>query len=766
MRSILTDFSAGELSEKIKGRFDLPEYRKGCLTLENMMVGNTGMVTKRAGTVYQGVCDGITAQSRIIPYIYSPDESYLVELTAGEIQVWRNGSVVASSSTPSWSEAHIWEIQYAQDYRGMYLVHHSFAPSALVRTALDTFTYGNINYLYYAGGTLTSHDTENAAGDDILVATTAISGLDPDPPQQGILKVKYATGQYDEYTYTEWSGNSFGGIVPGLARAYDDGDSIIVGHAYDSDNATVPFSGVNNFPRAIAIFAGRFWFGGSDLDRQRVWASAAYGDTVDSGSIYLDMRMAKILVSQRQEQKEANKTYTSHATVNLQGNSQLVTIEDIEDVITTPGWLRAIYDGGSADQYSFTSHGTNTFIGVSPLLQNTYGAADKIMAGIWALSDVPETETKTYTRAVISDDVGIQIDIASDQNDAILWMAPGSDLFVGTTAAEWIIPGSVTARTPAARMESRSGSAEIQPHYVWDILPFLQSSKKQLRAYKYTAEGGGYKPPDLTRIADHIMGPGAVEYDAQKEPRSMMYFPRSDGDMAVLTYEPDAGVIAWQRFKHASGSFISVAIVPESGTDVVYVTVKRAGKYYLEKFADPFPAAQANIQNMDSIYDVTADDLSLVAVGGTMSGATWLAGLEITVVQDGVVAGTETVSAIGGVDLSDYTGSQVYVGLPFTHKFETMPIAQMLEGPFPLDDKRIVRGIFRLYHSLTFKVVYNTWAVASAVDVHTFGTTWESDDVEVEFPGDVARDVTLRVVGKDAYPLSIQAMVLEVDAEE
>lgn len=768
MRTIITDFGAGELSEKVRGRFDLPQYRKGALKIENMMVTNTSMVTKRPGTIYMGTCDGITDKSRIIPYIYSPDEAYVLELVDGKIQVWRNGSKVKETSSPSWTAAQLFDIQYAQDYRGIYFVHPSHAPSCLLRHAQDSFVYSAINFLYYAGGTLDSHATSNVAGNVKLIAAAAISTLNPAPGLQGLLRVKYDTGQYDEYTYTTWSGSSFLGISPPLGRTYDGDDDIIVSHAYDSDDTTTPFSGANKYPRAIGVFAGRFWFGGSNTDRQRVWSSKAYGDLVsgDPEQLYLDMRMENILVSSREEQSEANKKYTSDATANLQGDNTIVTQEDIDAIVPQAGWIRVSYDGGEFDQYAYTSWATKTFSGVSPTLQNTYDGADVIIAGLWQLADTPETETVKYTRAVISEDSAIQFDIASDQNDAILWMAPGRDLFMGTTAAEWIIPREVTARTPSAYMQSRSGSAEVQPHYVWDILPFLQSSKKQLRAYQYSAEGGGYKPPDLTRLSDHIMGVGgAVEYAAQKEPRSMVYFPRSDGQLAVLTYEPDAGVLAWQRWIHsdATTTFISCAVVPESGEDTVYVTVKRGSNYYLEKFGDPFPAAQANINFMDSIYDVTADSLSLMN-GTTLEGATWCASLTVTVVEDGVVAGTESVDASGDVDLSAYTGSQVYVGLPFTHKLETMPLNQMMEG-VTMDDTRIVRGIFRLYRSLTFKTTtHSTWGVASAVDQHTFGTTWETDDVEVEIPGDVERDGTFRVVGNDAYPLSIQAMMLEIDA--
>lgn len=692
MRSVFTDFSSGELSEKLKGRFDIAAYSKGCLTLENMMVTSLGMATKRPGTSYVGRCQGDSNRSRIIPFVYSDTESYLIELTAGYITIWREGAiVVAANSTPTWSAAEVWEIQYVQDHRGIYLVHPSHAPVAVIRTATDTFTYGGITFLYFVGGTLTSHNTNNTVGLKTLEATANVSTLGT-VNQQGFLRVKHATGQYDDYTYTSHTGAIFSGVSPALARTYDNTDSIIVGHAYDSDNVTTPFSGSNNYPRAIAIFAGRFWFAGTNLDRQRIWASVAYGDTVDTGKLYLDMRTQKTLVSKRQEQTPAD----------------------------TP----------------------------------------------WADPSIPETQEVTYTRAVIGDDSAIQIDIASDQNDAILWMAPGRDLFIGTTAAEWVIPRAVTARSPAATLESRSGSAAIQPHYAWDIMPFLQSSKKQVRAYRYTEEGGGYKPPDLTRTADHILGTsGAVEYDVQKEPRCMVYFPRNDGQLAVLTYEPDAGVLAWQRWIHSSAntSFLSVAIVPESGEDTVYCTVNRGGKYYLEKFNDPFPAAQANIKFMDSMYDITLDSLSLDAGGGTFQGCTWLASLTVTVVEDGIVAGTAAVDASGDVDLSAYTGSQVYIGLPFTHKLETMPITQMVEGPVPLDDKRIVRAIFRLYRSLTLKVAHDTWTVSSADD-YSLGTTWVTDDVEVDFPGDVGKDVTLRVVGTDAYPLSIQAIELMVTA--
>ena len=693
-RSFITDFSAGELSQKMKGRFDLPAFAKGGQTVKNFLAISQGGLTKRPGTKWLGSTKS-NAAARIIPFVYSEDESYIIELSASEMQIWRNVSgvptVVASTSTPVYNATQIWEVQVAQNHRGIYFAHPSYVPNALIRTAQDIFLWGAISYLYYAGATRTSHNTSNVVGNETLVVTATITGVN----QQGTLRVKYATGQADEYTYTSWDGVTFSGVSPPLARTYDNGDTVVVGHEYDSDGATTPFAGASNYPRAIAIFNGRFWFLGSNLDRQRIWASKPYSDVYDGDILTVDMRMQDILVSVRTEQ--------------------------------TP-------------------------------------------QAEWSDATIPETEAVTYVRAVITDASGIQIDIGSDKNDSISWAVPARDLIIGTTAAEWIIPSTTTARSPSARMESRVGTSTIQPVFVWDILAYLQSANKQLRAATYSQEGGGYKPPDLTRLADHILGTGAVQMGFQQQPRCLLFFPRSDGELAVLTYEPDGGVLAWQRWVHGNGTFTSVAVIPEDGVDVVYVVALRNSKYYLEKLTDPFPSSQSDLVLMDSSYDVTADPNSIVDVSDVLTAA-WLdttqTGAEkITVFQDGLEAGTETVSS-NTVDLSAYSGTQVTVGLPYEHRLETMPVqGQDAVGQMQMKDKRVATLFLRLYRSMAFKVIDDDdWTVANAdaVAVGTDADVWASVDVEIPYPdARMDGDGAVRIVGEDAKPLTILAMSMEV----
>lgn len=675
-RSVLNDFSAGEVSPKFLGRSDTELYRKSCRTLENFFVMTQGGATKRPGTEWVSETRSNVA-ARLEKYVYSPTESYLIEMTNGAIRLYRNGNAVVNATDPAWDATTMWEVSIATDFRGIYFCHRDWAPVALIRSATDTFSWGAINYLYYAGQSLTSHATNNVVGDDTLDVTTSISG----PAQQGVLRVYHATGQYDEYTYTSWAGTTFSGISPHLARTYDSGDSVIVGHEFHSNSTTTPFSGSSNYPGAIAIAYGRFWFASSTRDRQRIWASKAYGDTVESNSLYLDMRTEQIIVSVREEQTDSST---------------------------------------------------------------------------WANPDEPETEEVTYTSAIITAAEAIQIDIASPTGDSIIWMAYGHGLHVGTTGGEWVIPPTISARSPRADLQTNVGSTDdVFPRFAWDVLLFVSGSTKQLRAYKYAESSQSYKPPDLTLRAEHILGTGGEQIAFQREPYSLIYVPCANGELAVLTYEPDSGVIAWQRWTSTNADFTSIAVVPESGVDTVYVVVKRGSNYDVEKFADPFPTSQNDIIYMDGTYDATADGDSLW-VGDTLTLA-WLASRTVTIVVDGVVNSTKSANASGEIDMTGITGTQIYVGEAFTAKLQTLPLSgAMLDLDIPV-------VFLRVYRSLEAYVAYDTWTVASAESpTDAFGSTWETEDKEFAYDGDVGTDTDIRIVSDTPVPLTVLAIVAEV----
>jgi len=76
---VLNAFNSGELSGNMEGRSDTSIYYRGGREITNMVVLPQGPVAKRPGTYY--IEDAaVTTAVRLIPFEYSTEESYVVEL--------------------------------------------------------------------------------------------------------------------------------------------------------------------------------------------------------------------------------------------------------------------------------------------------------------------------------------------------------------------------------------------------------------------------------------------------------------------------------------------------------------------------------------------------------------------------------------------------------------------------------------------------------------------------------------------------------------
>ena len=107
------------------------------------------------------------------------------------------------------------------------------------------------------------------------------------------------------------------------------------------------------------------------------------------------------------------------------------------------------------------------------------------------------------------------------------------------------------------------------------------------------------------KAAAKMLGTGATCVAASTRPYSLIYFVH-DNVLAVLTYERQAGVMAWQEWAHAvSGAqIVSAAVVPESNADVLYIVVFYNSEYYLERQHIPDPTTQSDCVFLDGAYDV------------------------------------------------------------------------------------------------------------------------------------------------------------------
>ena len=105
--SILTNFTAGELSPNMYGRTDIEKYYNGCMTLENFLVLPQGGAYRRPGSRYVASVKTASAFTRLVPFVFSTTQAYILEFGNLYMRVYYDGGQVlhTTSTTSAWVTA-------------------------------------------------------------------------------------------------------------------------------------------------------------------------------------------------------------------------------------------------------------------------------------------------------------------------------------------------------------------------------------------------------------------------------------------------------------------------------------------------------------------------------------------------------------------------------------------------------------------------------------------------------------------------------------
>jgi hypothetical protein len=147
-----TGFSAGELSPRIYGRTDLDAYARGAAHLRNVYVDVRGGVSTRPGTQFISFTGNPLYKSRLVPFMFSSLQTYMLEFGHYYMRVYQRGAQVLNDdgtvfeiATP-WPASDVWRLRHAQSADTMWLVHPSHQPRKLTRTAANNWTLTAISY--------------------------------------------------------------------------------------------------------------------------------------------------------------------------------------------------------------------------------------------------------------------------------------------------------------------------------------------------------------------------------------------------------------------------------------------------------------------------------------------------------------------------------------------------------------------------------------------------------------------------------------------
>ena len=270
----LTNFTAGELSPRLDGRNDLAKYSAGCATVENMVIYPHGAAARRPGTQFVASVKTPAAKTRLIPFEFSTEQTYILEFGNQYIRFYRNNGQIESSGSPyeistPYLTAELFDIKFAQSADVMYITHPNHQTRKLSRTGHTSWTlaaveFTNGPFLDTNVSTTTLTPASAGVGTGVNVTASAVTGINSG---SGFLTTD--VGRQIRI------GDGYGIIT---ARTNTTVVVVTVTTAFANANANTDwslgaFSTTTGFPSCVSFFEQRLVFAASINNPQTVYFS-------------------------------------------------------------------------------------------------------------------------------------------------------------------------------------------------------------------------------------------------------------------------------------------------------------------------------------------------------------------------------------------------------------------------------------------------------------------------------------------------------------
>ena len=632
-------FTGGVITEKMFGRVELEQYQDSVSKLLNFKVLPHGGIARRSGTRYVcGVKDS-TKVVRIIPFEFSADESYAVEVGPLYFRFVRNGSQVMSGGSPvelahPYLEAELFQIKFVQSADVMWIVHKNHRPRKLMRFSdtewyLDPATFIDGPYfpvngtvvtlvssaasgaatVTAANGAAVSNCTAAASG-NVLVATSSDHGLTSGDTVK-IASVVGTTEANGTFTVSVISSKTF--TIP-----------VTFVHAYASGGALTP-----------SIFAV------TDIGRLlRIWENTggkwAWGEIT---------------------------SFTNTFTVGVS------IVENSFPIVATDFWRLGKYSETTGWPSAVMLYETRIVYAASPegMQDLDFSQTDKFG---WFQSAANETLLAT-------DALGWSL--YSESVDNINWLLSSrGGLAIGTSGGAWIMTGAggkddpLTPSSVNAKKHTAIGSAAyVQAVSIDNAVVFIDKSNRRVYEFAYLWEDDSYRSPDLTVLADHLFADTTVvDVDVQST-KKIFWAVAADGDLYGMTYMRAESIVAWHSHQ-TDGTFKSVCAITESRDEIPYFIVEREIDGSTVKYIEYMQKDWDTGDIRDAYFLDCGIEFTNTPASATVSGLGHLEGEVVCGLVDGKTVVNLTV--VSGAVTLPYPAADGYIGLNFISDVETLPI--------------------------------------------------------------------------------------------
>ena len=640
---IQRSFAAGEISPGLYARADQAKYAVGLRTCKNFQIMRNGGATNRAGFEYINEVKDSGRFTRLIPFIYNDEQTYVLEFGNGYMRVYRNGGEVLTSlelitngtfntDISGWTiltAGVVWDSglqamrfgttnaagRAEQAVAGLTVgVQHTLSLD-VIQGSSSGVTIGVIcNIGTSSGGNDIVANQALGLGAKTITftptATTVYIRFEPNSAFPGPSK----TVLVDNVSMLEPVGTIVEIVTPYAENHLRD---LLFAQSGDVVTITHP----SYVPRELKRTSHTSW----TLTAITFAASIAApgsptlsGVTAGSNSYYYVVTAVK------------NDTYEESVASAVASTTAAAT--PTEAAAITFSWAAVsgaaaynVYRGstsgvlgylGQATGTSFRDTGrfTEDYAKVPPTARNPFDAANLYPRAVAyyqqrRLFGGSNTYPETVWGSKIGAHSNFDLSYPLQEDDALTYALVGnrvnhvrhllevdSRFIVLTSGSEKELEGdaegALTPDSPNPREIGRNGASTVAPVIVDATAVYVQARGNKIRDVRYEVIANdqktvSYRGRDLSVYADHMFtGYAVVDMAYQQIPHSTVWCVRNDGVFLGLTYVREHDIWAWHRHT-TDGTFESICVVPEGDEDVLYATVKRtingATKRYVER---------------------------------------------------------------------------------------------------------------------------------------------------------------------------------------
>lgn len=618
-----THFGAGELDPLLHGRTDLPIFSKGLRRAKDFFVDkDSGALVSRAGTEFLAEVQGLGANTRLMPFVLSDTESFVL--------VWTNDAVPPGGATVS-------ELRVFQDGEPVDLLPAS-APGTFAIDLLDPTYFGFFGpdgEMYSLSG---AGQMRYCQSGDVLFLTAP-----------GKAPYQLRRGADGDWALTPVS------FAPRLPWFYDlDTPGVISTTAPMLDNTTFVaadadhpeqewawyVSVVFQDPESGAILESLAERVTLEFDGTSTLAADHDPLTLETFVLYPDRAIRLRRVATTVPPLVAGfpggwvgSEYTAIAHKYYRGRGDLIGLigttksREFVDIGAEPDYLKPpllgehpfrVYDN-DGNPSLFNAPTAVAFFqerlcwgggetGNEPP-DDVAQTAGRIKTSAFGAYDVYDTHIFPHAKSPLT------YELAFRRREQIKHFLQLDALLAFTGATVWSVKGQETnplgPESVDARVISEVGCARVPPLSVDGIA--LYGRAKGIGIQALAPSQGGWTLDDASGHAKHLFkgrGRALRDWTFAEDPHGLVWAVREDGALLSFTFSK-SGVKAWCRHE-TDGIVHSVCAVPENGEDVLYLVVTRqlgGGDFVcLERMKSRVQNSILNSDDPDDNVDDPTDD--------------------------------------------------------------------------------------------------------------------------------------------------------------